>query len=259
MAIDDDFIAPIKGLEELENATVAELEAMLRAASEEGSEGEGGETYAEEMQGGEGDKGAQVEGEYEDGEWTEEGADGEYEEMEGDGGEPYDWDEALAELDSDDLAAVIEGVQEDYIESEGHEGEDYADAEEEVELELDAMAGEEVGEQEVVAPEVEEAAQVEDGLVVEEIVEEQPATSTEPPLAADSLTTATPAGVNGLNFSYDTPLGTGFEAPAIPLSTSTTTILDAAVSNSSAQVEEVEATGHAAGEFPLSRLMRDVG
>lgn len=216
---------------------------MLRAASEEGNDG--GETYEEEMRGGEDVPG---EGEYEDGEWAEEVVVSEYEE----GGERYDLDEALAELDSDDLVAVIEGAQEDYIESKGQDGGEYADAVEEVELEA---TGEEGGDQEVAAAEEIEdagAAQVDDVLVIEDIVDDQPATTLATPersLATDlsPSTTATAAGSNGLNFSYDTPLGTGLEAHAIPLSASTTTILDAAASNSSAQVEEVETTGDLAG------------
>lgn len=191
---------------------------------------------------------------FEDGEWH-----GEEGEGEGAGeGEEYDLEEALADLDSDDLNAVIEGVQEDYFvaeeamgdgdevsgegeheegavlgsqEEHGVGGEDpegaYVDGEEqEVEQQLPIeeleVVVEEVEDQVIPTQETQEAPET--GINVEEVVEEVPSSSLE--LTTDTATSLAPP-VSEPEISYDTPLGTGLEAPSIPLG-ETGAVVDAA-------------------------------
>lgn len=192
---------------------------------------------------------------FEDGEWHDEdvvyeGEAGEYEEHE-DGehehdfagsGEEVDFEEALADMDSDDLNAVIEGAQEDYVLAEGAvEGTDEeAGVEAEVREEQDeggdfSVEGAE-GEATLAdgLSEVVDAASGGEGTPVV-VVEEQSTivaveTPTREPLAEDAGSLAVLDAATGdppappvfdispiVEISYDTPLGTGDEAPAVPL------------------------------------------
>ncbi|GAA5894254.1 hypothetical protein JCM6882_007613 [Rhodosporidiobolus microsporus] len=84
---------------------------------EEGEEGSIGERPADDHDGPDSEYATVGEGEGE-GEGAEEGSHGDEEEGKEQGEDEFDLEEALAQLDGDDVVAVVEGVQEDYLLSE---------------------------------------------------------------------------------------------------------------------------------------------
>jgi len=113
-----------------------------------------------------GGEGSFVDGEYDGGEETpvtddETAVGDESEYYDPEGGEEYNLEEALAEMDSDDLEAVIDGAEEDYIASEeaiyeAHDGDEH-----------DELAEGDDGEPDVLLPEEENAQGEADAAAVE--------------------------------------------------------------------------------------------
>lgn len=156
---------------------------------------DGGDAALGEVQGGEGEEGyvAEGDGSFVDGEYAAgDGApatddetavgerdESEYYDPEGGEGEAYNLEEALAEMDSDDLEAVIEGVEDDYIESEeaiyeAHDGDSH-----------DELAEGDDGEPDVLLPEDGQEVGVDGALTAGEVADATIEAGTEPVGAMD--------------------------------------------------------------------------
>lgn len=164
--------------------------------------------------------------------------------------EAFNLEEALADLDSDDLSAVVDGAIEDL--EEGDEPAPVAFEEGDVEVVLENSEGvvlEEIatgGDAELGGEEI----AAEDAVVTVEEVElptDKSTSTIDTPPSVPVLplpsTLQTSTGALSYNFSYDSPAGTGLEPPSIPPQGG-----DAIVDAASANAMHVAANGKGDGE-----------
>lgn len=150
-----------------------------------------------------------------------------------------DLEEALAELDSDDLNAVIEGAEEDYVLSETFEEDIAAVEDDSAQVGADFEAP--LDEAEVVQHRTEKAddqltstatttvKEASTSTAEDNVVESNVEDTTAP---VPSTPVQKPWGDLELNLSYDTPKATGNETPAVPLDRPEA-VVDAAAASSS--------------------------
>ncbi|ORY69145.1 hypothetical protein BCR35DRAFT_308159 [Leucosporidium creatinivorum] len=279
-AVDEEIIAQDDGETEDSYVNVEELNDDGTAPPAEEGEGENGAEGGEEH--------------FEDGEWHDEdvvyeGGEGEYDEHQ-DGehehdyegsGEEVDFEDALADMDSDDLNAVIEGAQEDYVLAEGavegsnetggaeaEVGEEQVGGELAVEDRAEGetvVEGEESGTIETVGavPEAAVVVEEEEEVTIAPVVEEPTSAPLAASLAVPDTTASDLPAPPIVEISYDTPLRTGEEPPAVPLE-QLNAVVDAAtklapsplsVSNGVADAEAVK--DHDEPEEPVNDVVID--